>query len=170
VKKIKTSLPCAGNRGLFVVLTSIPILLSIFAISGCSGTTNAAISTSTTPEATATPCFTYWEQNHPGQEWVRLTEADMNGDGRPDLIIIYRETDSKCSMTVVLDLATNFQTAGPVDAPVEDQVISVFDMDGKPPNEFSVSGRKGVNIGSAVFRLESDKIVQLFSSGYGDCC
>jgi hypothetical protein len=164
------SLPGTGDRRLFISLASIPILLSIFTVSGCNGTTNAAVSTSTTPAATATPCFAYWEQNNPGREWVRLVEGDMNADGRPDLIIIYRETNSKCSMSLVLDLATNFQTAGPVDAPVEDQVISVFDMDGKPPNEFSVSGRKGVNIGSAVFRLEDGEIIQLFSSGYGDCC
>lgn len=164
------SLICAENRRLFSALASITFLLSIFTVSGCKGTTNAAVSTSTTPEATATPCFAYWEQNNPGWKWVRLAEGDLNDDGRPDLIIIYRETNRKCSMTLVLDMDKNFQTAGPVDAPAEDQVISVFEMDGKPPNEFSVSGRKGVNIGSAVFRLEDGKIVQLFSSGYGDCC
>jgi hypothetical protein len=164
------SLLCADNRRWFIALASLTFLSLIFAVSGCNGTTNAAVSTSTTPVATATPCFVYWEQNNPGWEWVRLAEGDVNADGRTDLIIIYRETNSKCSMTLVLDLATNFQTAGPVDAPVEDQVISVFDMDGKPPNEFSVSGRKGGNIGSAVFRLEDGKIIQLFSSGYGGCC
>jgi hypothetical protein len=164
------SLLRVDNRRWFIALASITFLLLIFAVSGCNGTTNAAVTTSTTPVATATPCIAYWEQNNPGWEWVRLAEGDMNADRRPDLIIIYRETESKCSMTLVLDLTTGFQTTGSVDAPAEDQVINVFNMDGKPPDEFSVSGRKGVNIGSAVFRLDDGKIVQLFSSGYGDCC
>jgi hypothetical protein len=138
--------------------------------SGCNVKTNAVGSTSLISATTATACLIYWEQNNPGREWVKSTEGDLNGDGRPDLIVIYRENESKCSLTVVLDLASGFQTTLPVDAPVEEQVICVFNMDGKLPNEFSVSGRKGVNVGSAVFRLEDGKIVQLFSSGYGDCC
>jgi hypothetical protein len=152
------------------VLGLLSLGLMVLTGTGCGKTSTAAVTSSAAEKAASSPCFTYWTYNNPGREWVRLAEADLNGDDTADLLIIYRQDNNKCVMVSILSFKAGFQITAPVDAPVEDQVISIFEMDGKPPREFSVSGRKGINAGSAVFRLEDDKIVQLFSSGYGDCC
>ncbi len=114
--------------------------------------------------------FQYWEARNPDYPWLKLTAADFNGDNREDILIIYRIADELCEMAVIINLESGFHITNSLPAPVSDQVVSVFEMDGKPPVEFTVSGRKGVDVGSGVFRVETGELVMLFSSSYGACC
>jgi hypothetical protein len=163
------------RRGPALLNKAAPIaagLLAIasFALGGCSTDQGAAAPAFKLVQPDASPAFAYWGQQFPGHEWVRLGEADLDGDGREDLLVIYRDTSDKCSFCVILNLVDGPKATESVSAPAEEQVMNAFEMDGKPPCEFSVSGRKGADIGSAVFRLENAKITQLFSTGYGKCC
>jgi hypothetical protein len=150
-----------------VMIVSMLFLLNI--ASGCGTKTTIAESTVTRP-VTATPGYIFWEQHFTGYICLKAAEGELNGDEKPDLLVIYHDEANECFLVAVINSGPDFQVSEPFAAPLSDQVIDIFDMDGTAPNEFSVSGRKGVNIGSAVFRLENGQIVQLFSSGYGDCC
>lgn len=139
-------------------------------VSGCGTGTTASPHSTGTRSVTATPAYIFWEQHYTGYRCLMAVEGELNGDEKPDLLVIYQNETSECFLVAVINSEPDFPVSAPFAAPMSDQVIDIFDMDGKSPYEFSVSGRKGVNIGSAVFRLENGQIVQLFSSGYGDCC
>ena len=49
-------------------------------------------------------------------------------------------------------------------------MIQLRDIDKKPPMEFIVQGAKGSKMGFAVFRIEENRLVDLFGEGMEDCC
>jgi hypothetical protein len=159
------------NRRYLSLLTAITGLVLLLTITSSCGTkvTPSTFTTGTKP-VTSTPGYIFWEQHYAGYRCLKAAEGELNGDEKPDLLVIYQDETEKCFLVAVINAEPEYQVTQPFSAPVNDQVIDIFDMDSTSPNEFSVSGRKGVNIGSAVFRLENGQIVQLFSSGYGDCC
>jgi hypothetical protein len=148
----------------------VSLILLLILASGCGSSKTPALLTTEARPVTSTPGYLFWEQHYAGYRCLQAAEGELNGDDQPDLLIIYRDEVNACFLVAVINAEPDFQVTTPFSAPVSDQVIDIFNMDGTSPNEFSVSGRKGVNIGSAVFRLENGQIVQLFSSGYGDCC
>ena len=171
---MKISVKPANTGALFLTL-GIIVLFFISLLAGCSGKTTVPISSSELLQsqnevARTSLLFAYWQKQNPGFQWAALAQGDFNTDGRDDLIIIYSETASKCSMVLVLNFTSRFQITDSVPAPLEDQVIRLTNLDDTPPNEFMVSGRKGDNVGSALFRLEDGKIVMIFTTEYGDCC
>lgn len=112
----------------------------------------------------------YFEQTYPGFQVIKIARGDVNGDGRDDLVVMYRVSDEKNMMRVILDLEEGFLTTNEVPAPLEDQNIQFKDIDKKPPMEFIVQGSKGTKTGFAIFRIEKDHLVDLFGEGMDECC
>jgi hypothetical protein len=143
--------------------------LLFLALSGCA----RAEAVDTQPPVTAdipSGPFLYWQQAYPEYLLERAAAGDLNGDGKFDAVIIYATERGAHQMVVVIDGTNGCTVTGAVAAPVSDQVVTIFEMDGKKPQEIMVSGRNGDLVGSAVFRLEKEKLETLFSSGYGGCC
>jgi len=86
------------------------------------------------------------------------------------LLVMYRVSEQKNMMRVILDLDEGFLATNEVPAPIEDQIIQFKDIDKKPPMEFIVQGSKGNKTGFAVFRIENNQLVDLFGEGMEDCC
>jgi hypothetical protein len=156
-------------------LTATLLFLWIIGFAGCSPHIAAPEENSKSPlsqgyiEANS-PTFAYWQHQFPGSQWAALAQGDLNNDKRDDLLIVYGTDKDKFSLVAVLDLIDGYEITEPIAAPVEDQVLSIFNMDDTPPNEFSVSGRKGAEVGSAIFHLENGTIRLLLTAGYGNCC
>jgi len=112
----------------------------------------------------------HFEDSFPGLEPIKIARCDLNADGREDLIVMYRVSEEKNMMRVILDLVEGFLATNEVPAPIEDQVIQFKDIDRKPPMEFIVQGSKGIKSGFAVFRIENNQLVDLFVEGMEDCC
>jgi hypothetical protein len=152
-----------------LIMTAITSLVTF---SGCAdtGTTMITTTVETTETATGSAGLAYWEANNPGSEWIRLAGGELNGDAEDDLVVVYRTEEDKYLLAALLKRGDEFQATNTIPAPVSDQVITIFDMDGKSPKEILISGRKGKNAGSAVLRVEKGELNILFSSGYGNCC
>ena len=98
-----------GCRGFAVLCLSIGLLLA----SGC-GLRAAAVPTSSGLEtAASSPCLTYWEQHNPSREPMKVADADLNADGRPDLLVIYGESDGACWTEAALSLESDLSSPIP---------------------------------------------------------
>ncbi|EPZ60013.1 hypothetical protein H477_0846 [[Clostridium] sordellii ATCC 9714] len=58
----------------------------------------------------------------------------------------------------------------PILAPQEDVVIEFKNIDNKGQMELILSGSKNGNVGYAIYRLEKDKLIDLFGEGMNSCC
>jgi len=114
--------------------------------------------------------FQHFKRQNPERDVIKWAGADLNNDGREDCIVLYRTSKDKNMMRVVLDLESGYFDTNEVPAPHSDQVIQLRDIDKKPPMEFIVQGAKGVKMGFAVFRIEENRLVDLFGEGMEDCC
>lgn len=107
---------------------------------------------------------------HPGLEVLKYAQADLSGDGRYDLIVIYRENKDRNRMCVIRAEDEHSIESNSVPAPVSDQTIRFKDIDNKAPLEFIAQGRKGAVVGYAIFRLEDGVLTDLFGEGFENCC
>jgi len=107
---------------------------------------------------------------HPGQAVLKYAQADLSGDGRDDLVVIYSENQDRNRMCVIRAEGEQSIESNSVPAPVSDQTIRFKDIDAKAPLEFIAQGRKGAVVGYAIFRLEDDVLVDLFGEGFENCC
>ena len=112
----------------------------------------------------------FFRTQHPTLELIKWVEEDLNADGRKDLVVMYRVDADHNGMRVILDLGGTYFETNEVPAPYSDQVIQFRDIDQKPPMEFIVQGARGVKMGFAVFRIEENRLVDLFGEGMRDCC
>jgi hypothetical protein len=120
--------------------------------------------------ATPPPAVAYWQQKFPQYQLVKWAPGYLNGDDREDAVIIYR-SGAKCSMAAVIDLPNGgFQVTDPVAAPVSDQQITIGDVENKNPNEIIVSGQKNGAYGYAIFALDKNQLLNLYSAGMDQCC
>lgn len=100
---------------------------------------------------------------------VLLTkEGDITDDGVDDLIVIYEISKSEKRMVVVLGGLERLTNS--VKAPVERQSIKLKNIDEKAQMEFIVSGYKGSKLGYAIYRIEDNRIIDLFGEGMDECC
>lgn len=99
---------------------------------------------------------------------ILIQEGDITNDGIEDLIVIYDISKSEKRMVIVMG-GTNTLTNS-VKAPIERQNIKFKNIDEKDEMEFIVSGYKGSNLGYAIYRIENNRIVDLFGEGMDQCC
>jgi hypothetical protein len=116
------------------------------------------------------PCLSYFISTHPDNEVIKSAGADLDGDNVEDLVVIYRKSEEKNGMLVVLGRPGEYRFTNEVPAPVSNQAVTFKDIDDKPPLEFIVQGMKGANIGYAVYRVEGNRLEDLFGEGMKDCC
>jgi hypothetical protein len=112
----------------------------------------------------------FFAEKHPQHAILKYAEADLDNDGKEDLIVIYQVAKGQNEMSVVLQRGVDCIETNSVPAPVSDQLIQFKDIDSKPPLEFIVQGRKGPKVGYAIFRVEDGKLEDLFGQGMEDCC
>ncbi len=107
---------------------------------------------------------------HAGCNILKYAQADLDADGREDLVIIYEAAEEKNEMCVIRNQSPEPIETNSVPAPVSDQMIQFKNIDEKPPLEFILQGRKGTKVGYAIFRIEGGRLVDLFGDGMEDCC
>jgi hypothetical protein len=146
------------------------LLLPLLFLCSCQDRELAGQSTGKRTALEASPLYRHFTNNHPGKEILVWAFGDLNGDNRDDLIIIYRVSEEKNAMRVVLDGDGTFTITNDVPAPISNQVITFRDIDAKPPMEFIVQGMKGTKIGYAVYRIEKGRLIDLFGEGMDGCC
>ncbi|NLI11790.1 MAG: hypothetical protein GX425_04015 [Peptococcaceae bacterium] len=161
-----------SRRWLICVL--LMCLLAGAAAAGCGKMSVNKGEQSDTSRVSATgepsPCLSFFALTHESKEVIKCASADLNGDNIEDLVVIYRESEEKNSMLVVLGGTGECQCTNEVPAPVSNQVITFKDIDNKPPLEFIVQGVKGANIGYAIYRVDGERLEDLFGEGMKDCC
>jgi hypothetical protein len=112
----------------------------------------------------------YFTANHTGIAVLKYAQADLDNDGKDDLVVIYQIAKEQNQMCIIRHQGGKFVETNAVPAPVSDQLILFRNIDGKPPLEFIVQGRKGAKAGYAIFRIEEGKLTDLFGEGMDDCC
>lgn len=121
------------------------------------------------PSPPANQAVEYWQQkfNYPIETWA---EGDLNNDGKNDTIIIYRLDKNRCMMCAVVSSPDGYFITEPERTPVSGQQIEFKDIDKTLPVEVIVSGNKNGNVGYAIFRLENQKLINLFGENFHSCC
>jgi hypothetical protein len=146
------------------------LFLFIGLMSGCQTKSFLQDRDSTAVSAKNDKAAEYFLKAFPGKKIITLSGADLNNDGKKDLVVIYKENSKKNRMLVVLNLPEKYQCTNSFPAPVSKQLISFRDIDRKPPVEFAVQGMKGAKVGYAVYRVEGALLEDLFGRGMKDCC
>lgn len=108
--------------------------------------------------------------NHPGLTVLKYAQADLDNDGKQDLIVIYKIGKDKNELCILRHQGGDIMETNSVPAPVSDQMIQFRNIDEKPPLEFILQGRKGAKVGYAIFRIEKGILLDLFGEGMEDCC
>lgn len=96
--------------------------------------------------------------------------GDCNGDDIEDLTVVFQHTDEDNDLVTIYSADGGYKLTDPIAAPLEDCLLQWNDIDERPPVELMVSGRKGVQIGYAVYRFEGGVWTSLFGDGMGNCC
>ncbi len=154
-------------------LSLILITIVVWAVCGCADnkTAPAGDQKDFTPEVlNQNPLMQQFAANHPGLAVLKYAQADLDNDGKEDLIVIYRMTAEKNQMCVLRHRGPEIIETNSVPAPVSDQMIQIRNIDEKPPLEFILQGRKGAKVGYAIFRIEKGLLTDLFGEGMEDCC
>lgn len=112
----------------------------------------------------------YFAANHSKTTILKYAQADLDNDGKDDLVVIYQIAKAQNQMCIIRNQGGRFAETNAVPAPVSDQLILFRNIDAKPPLEFIVQGRKGAKAGYAIFRIEKGKLIDLFGEGMDDCC
>ncbi len=109
-------------------------------------------------------------KKYSNKELLTFLEGDFNGDNIDDLIIIYKESEYSNKLIGIYKDSNKILMTAPIPAPIENYTIKFYNIDEKVPNEILVSGKKGANIGFAVYRLENGELISLFENGMEKCC
>lgn len=105
------------------------------------------------------------------KEILIFLEGDFSGDNISDLIIIYKESSNSNKLIgIYKNKIGKILMTNPIPAPIENYIIKFYNIDEREPQEFLVSGQKGVNIGFAIYRLENGEFISLFENGMQGCC
>ncbi|MCS5422552.1 MULTISPECIES: Cys-Cys-COOH (seleno)protein SaoC [Psychrilyobacter] len=99
---------------------------------------------------------------------ILMKEGDITNDGIEDLIVIYDISKSEKGMVVVLGGENKLTNS--VKAPIERQSIRFKNIDEKNEMEFVVSGYRGSKLGYGIYRIENNRIIDLFGEGMDQCC
>lgn len=99
-------------------------------------------------------------------------EADLTNDGVAEVIVVHtsQTEEGKMTLRVLFHTQTSWISSNELPAPVENQRITLRDIDNKPPMEFVVMGSKGIRSGFAIYRMINGVLTDLFDDGMDDCC
>lgn len=135
--------------------------------SGCSVAPEAQ--SAATKDPGNSPLLAVFEKQWPESRAIVTQAGDVTGDGIEDLIVIFSKDDEHNGMLVVVGGEAPLLT-NDIPAPAENQSITLRDIDEKAPMEFIVQGSKGAKVGYAIYRVEGDRLSDLFGEGMEDCC
>lgn len=121
-------------------------------------------------ELSVHPLFTHFSDVYGAPELITGIAGDCNGDGVEDLTVVFRHSGGGNHLVTVYSGGEEYRLSEEMAAPVEDCLLTWRDIDEAPPVELLVSGRKGTNIGFAIYRFEAGAWTALFGDGMGDCC
>lgn len=156
-----------ASGGLMRRLFLIPCVIGVLAASGC--TTMVETDTSSRMPTVTDPLRVAFERNWPDNQILVTESGDVNGDDTADLVVIFASGEGRNGLLVVLGGETPRFT-NELPAPIENQTITLSDIDEESPTEFIVQGSKGASIGYAIYRVENGRLDDLFGEGMEDCC
>ncbi|MEG0370718.1 MAG: Cys-Cys-COOH (seleno)protein SaoC [Clostridium sp.] len=120
-----------------------------------------------------TSMLQYFKDKNPKVDVISVKEGDLNSDSFEDMIVMFKHNkDGKeeVAFTVVIKKENGYETLKHYRAPIENQKIEVKNIDNKPPVEFSISGSKNGEVGLSIYRLEGNKIIDIFGLDSMDAC
>lgn len=112
----------------------------------------------------------YLKKNAKYEKIITYTEEDINNDNEKDLLVVYKKNNRYNEMVGIISDGDKVYITKPILAPQEDVVIEFKNIDNKGQMELILSGSKNGNVGYAIYRLEKDKLIDLFGEGMNSCC
>lgn len=112
----------------------------------------------------------YFKKNTKYEKIITYTEEDINNDNEKDLLVVYKKNNRYNEMVGIISDGDKVYMTKPILAPQEDVVIEFKNIDNKGQMELILSGSKNGNVGYAIYRLEKDKLIDLFGEGMNSCC
>lgn len=112
----------------------------------------------------------YFKKNAKYEKIITYTEEDINNDNEKDLLVVYKKNNRYNEMVGIISDSDKVYMTKPILAPQEDVVIEFKNIDNKGQMELILSGSKNGNVGYAIYRLEKDKLIDLFGEGMNSCC
>ena len=112
----------------------------------------------------------YFKKNAKYENIITYTEEDINNDIEKDLLVVYKKNNRYNEMVGIISDGDKVYMTKPILAPQEDVVIELKNIDNKGQMELILSGSKNGNVGYAIYRLEKDKLIDLFGEGMNSCC
>ncbi|CEK31535.1 putative lipoprotein [[Clostridium] sordellii] len=112
----------------------------------------------------------YFKKNTKYENIITYTEEDINNDNEKDLLVVYKKNNRYNEMVGIISDGDKVYMTKPILAPQEDVVIEFKNIDNKGQMELILSGSKNGNVGYAIYRLEKDKLIDLFGEGMNSCC
>ena len=112
----------------------------------------------------------YFKKNAKYEKIITYTEEDINNDNEKDLLVVYKKNNRYNEMVGIISDGDKVYMTKPILAPQEDVVIEFKNIDNKGQMELILSGSKNGNVGYAIYRLEKDKLIDLFGEGMNSCC
>ena|GEM_PF-2578338 len=166
---------CAqGNRPrarLKICLFAVSAYCLIIALmlAACGGTSDIPLLPGL-PEAIA-----FWQKQAPDDALVLSISGDINGDRRPDTLIIYRTPSGECLFIGILDTIDGYQLTDTIMAPLENQAMFIRNIGGNQSVAVFVSGQNGDKVGLGCFQLIGAEWINPFGGGifdgdYAACC
>ncbi|WP_373598276.1 Cys-Cys-COOH (seleno)protein SaoC [Paraclostridium bifermentans] len=112
----------------------------------------------------------YFKENVKNKNIITYTEQDLNNDKVKDLLVVYKKNNTQNEMVGIISKGEDVYMTEPIRAPIEDIVIEFKNIDDKDKMELILSGSKNGNVGYAIYRLEGNKLIDLFGEGMNSCC
>jgi uncharacterized membrane protein YraQ (UPF0718 family) len=114
--------------------------------------------------------FEIFRGRHPDKEVILTLLGDCNDDGILDLVVVYKEDDTKNHQVTIYSRGAELHLTQPIPAPYENCRLQWKNVDERPPCELLVSGRRGIKFGYAVLRFVDGEWVNIFGNSMQECC
>ncbi|MEG2338324.1 MAG: Cys-Cys-COOH (seleno)protein SaoC [Clostridium sp.] len=117
--------------------------------------------------------LSFFKESYSDAKIIKHSDGDINSDGKDDTVVIFsheHEGKKEIAFTVILSGEGGFKKLDHYRAPLDNQNIDIKDTDGDKLNEFVISGSKNGELGIGIYKIEKDKVIDLFGSGSMDAC
>lgn len=115
----------------------------------------------------------FFKESFKDSEIKKFKTGDLNDDGIEDTVVVFTHKEdgkSHTEFTVILGQENGFKLLEHFKAPRDNQNIEIKDTDNKKPMEFVISGSKNGELGLGIYRVQGNKVVDLFGSENMDAC